>query len=151
MAARKLIAAKALRFKPIPKDIVGWKVQYHDQLQTCRTCTLDIVVGHYPATLRGALLKWGVQNGSGDPMVQEQLVDVQRFIMCSPRKKNKKFLAEPLRAFKNQVCMQPKLILTNHEQSCKHISTTTFETKNRCFDQISMVNVNNTAEEIPPT
>ena len=90
MAARKLIAAKALRFKPIPKDIVGWKVQYHDQLQTCRTCTLDIVVGHYPATLRGALLKWGVQNGSSDPMIQEQLVDVQHFIMRSIGKKNQK-------------------------------------------------------------
>ena len=87
MAARKLIAAKALRFKPIPKDIVGWKLQYDDQLQTCRTCTLDIVVGRNPAPLWGALLKGGVQNGSGDPMVQEQLVDVQRFIMCSSRKK----------------------------------------------------------------
>ena len=85
-------------------------------------------------------------------MVQEQLVDVQRFIMSYSRKKTaKKFLVEPLRALKNQVCAQAKIMLTNHEKSCKHISTTTFEIKNHSCNQISMVNMNNLVEEIPLT
>ena len=68
-------------------------------------------------------------------MVQEQLVDVQRFIMSYSRKKTaKKFLVEPLRALKDQVCAQAKIMLTNHEKSCKHISTTIVETTNHYFN-----------------
>ena len=54
-------------------------------------------------------------------------------------------------AYKNQVSIQTKSVSAKWKRSHGHVSPTSLKTNNHSFDQMPMVNVNKTSEELPLT